>query len=241
MIHGGVRYLQYAIMKLDIEQYRMVKEALKERAWMLKFAPYLTKIVPIVIPIKQYWKIPYFWFGIKMYDLVAFRKVLKPSYLISKHQALQYFPNLKSDQVKGAIVYHDGQMDDARMNIGIVLTAAKCGATVANYVRVLELIHNEDGILCGAYVKDEISGHKWTVSAKCIINATGPFTDAIRKMDNPCERKICSPSSGVHVVLPGYLCPGKFLPFPPFRTPLRTRNVVREQSRLPRLTMCVVS
>ena len=62
----------------------------------------------------------------------------------------------------------------------------------------------EDEVVCGAHVRDVITGEEFDVRAKCVVNATGPFTDAIRKMDDPSERNICQPSSGVHIVLPEY-------------------------------------
>lgn len=101
-----------------------------------------------------------------------------------------------------------GQMDDARMCLSVALTATRHGATVANHIRVTKLLKEKDPsgkpILCGASLRDEITGKEWDVRAKCIINATGPMTDTIRKMDNPTVKEICCPSSGVHIVLPGY-------------------------------------
>ncbi|KAF2881657.1 hypothetical protein ILUMI_24514 [Ignelater luminosus] len=211
LIHGGVRYLQKAIMHFDVEQYRMVKEALHERANMLNSAPHLAHPLPIMLPVYQWWQVPYYWFGIKMYDLVAGSKTVKSSYLLSKKSALELFPMLRGDKLVGAIVYYDGQQDDARMNLAIALTATRHGATVANHVSVTELLKekNEAGkeVLSGVKVKDELTGNEWTVPTKCVINATGPFTDSIRKMDNPKVKEICCPSSGVHIVLPGYYSP----------------------------------
>lgn len=118
---------------------------------------------------------------------------------------------LKSDALKGAIVYYDGQQDDARMCLAVALTAARYGATVANHVEVLELRKKDDGngnqVLCGAKLRDNITKKEWEIKAKCIINACGPFTDSIRKMDDPTVKEICCPSSGVHIVLPGYYSP----------------------------------
>jgi glycerol-3-phosphate dehydrogenase len=211
LIHGGVRYLQKAIMQFDIEQYRMVKEALHERASMLNSAPHLAHPLPIMLPVYTWWQVPYYWVGIKMYDIVAGSKTLKSSYLLSKKNALELFPMLRGDRLCGAIVYYDGQQDDARMNLAVALTATRHGATVANHVSVTGLMKekNAEGkeVLCGVHVKDELTGNKWTVPAKCVINATGPFTDSIRKMDNPEVKEICAPSSGVHITLPGYYSP----------------------------------
>ena len=101
-----------------------------------------------------------------------------------------------------------GQQDDARMNLVIALSAARYGATVANHVKVLNLIKNEEsGLITGVKLRDELTRKEWTVNAKCVINATGPMTDSIRLMDDPAQKTICAPSSGVHIVLPGYYSP----------------------------------
>ncbi|XP_058823960.1 glycerol-3-phosphate dehydrogenase, mitochondrial isoform X2 [Topomyia yanbarensis] len=213
LIHGGVRYLQKAILGLDIEQYKMVKEALHERASMLKSAPHLTRPLPIMLPVYTWWEIPYFWVGIKAYDFVAGDRNVKSSYYLSREDALELFPMLRGDRLRGAIVYYDGQQDDARMCLAISLTAARHGAAITNHVEVTQLLKkkNEAGkeVLCGAKVRDNITKKEWTIKAKCIINATGPFTDSIRQMDNPTVKSICCPSSGVHIVLPGYYSPAQ--------------------------------
>ncbi|XP_009883776.1 PREDICTED: glycerol-3-phosphate dehydrogenase, mitochondrial [Charadrius vociferus] len=157
LIHGGVRYLQKAIMKLDFEQYKMVKEALEERANLLEIAPHLSAPLPIMLPVYKWWQMPYYWFGIKLYDIVAGSQCLKSSYVLSKSRALELFPMLRKDELVGAIVYYDGQEFD--------------------------------------------------VKAKCVINATGPFTDSVRKMDDQEVPNICQPSAGVHIVMPGYYSP----------------------------------
>lgn len=97
-----------------------------------------------------------------------------------------------------------GQQDDARMCLAIALTATRHGATVANYVKCLSLKKDTQGILCGARLRDVMTGNEWDVKAKCIINATGPFTDSIRKMDDNSVKEICNPSSGIHIILPSY-------------------------------------
>ncbi|KZS19393.1 glycerol-3-phosphate dehydrogenase, mitochondrial isoform X2 [Daphnia magna] len=211
LLHGGVRYLQKAIFNLDIEQYKMVKEALHERANLLEIAPHLSYPLPIMLPVYTWWQIPYYWSGIKMYDLVAGSKCIKSSYVLSKEKAIELFPMLRKDKLCGAIVYYDGQHNDARMNIAIALTAARLGATVANHVKVVSLTKNKDSEgqekISGAHVRDEITGKEWDVRAKCVINATGPFTDSIREMDQQTVNKICAPSAGVHIVLPDYYSP----------------------------------
>lgn len=111
-----------------------------------------------------------------------------------------------------------GQQDDARMNLAIALTAARYGASVANHVSVTSLIKekNKQGreVITGVNVKDEITGKTWKIPAKCVINATGPLTDSIRKMDDPTIKEICSPSSGVHITLPGRFISFLRVPYP---------------------------
>ncbi|KJH42564.1 FAD dependent oxidoreductase [Dictyocaulus viviparus] len=207
LIHGGVRYLQAAIMKADLEQYRMVKEALFERANLLEIAPHLSSPLPIMLPIYKLWQVPYYWVGIKAYDFVSGKRVLRNSFYINRAKAMERFPMLKSDSLKGALIYYDGTHNDARMNLAIVLTAIRHGAKCVNHVKVEKLLKDDQGKLKGAHVKDMISGEEWDIKAKAIVNATGPSTDTIRIMADPQTKPICAPSSGVHIVLPGYYSP----------------------------------
>ena len=116
--------------------------------------------------------------------LVSGSQCLKSSFIMSKERALEMFPMLKRDKLKGAIVYYDGSHNDARMNVSLAITSARHGANVANHVRVTGLLKNEEGKLVGAKMKDQITGDEWVTKTKSVVNATGPFTDAIRKMDN---------------------------------------------------------
>uniref|UniRef100_A0A914X3R6 Glycerol-3-phosphate dehydrogenase n=1 Tax=Plectus sambesii TaxID=2011161 RepID=A0A914X3R6_9BILA len=208
LIHGGVRYLQAAIFNFDLEQYRMVKEALFERSNLLEIAPHLSYPLPIMLPVYKWWQIPYYWFGIKAYDFVSGKRVLKSSFYIDKAKALERFPMLKKESLCGALIYYDGQHNDARMNLAIILTAIRKGAHCANHVKVERLLKNEQGQVNGAHVRDQLTGFEWDIKAKCVVNATGAFTDTIRKMADPETENICVPSVGVHVVLPGYYSPG---------------------------------
>ncbi|ETW06923.1 hypothetical protein H310_03035 [Aphanomyces invadans] len=210
LIHGGIRYLETAFMKLDIAAYKLVLEALEERKHMLAAAPYMNRALPIMIPIYTWSEIPYMWVGAKMYDFVAGHGRSVPgSYYIDSDEAMYQYPNLKKDGLKGAIVYYDGQMNDTRMNLSLVLTAVQSGATAANYVQVQRLLKDNDGNVCGVHVQDTHTGEQWDIHARAVINATGPFTDDIRLMDNPDADKICVPAAGVHVVLPDHFSPNR--------------------------------
>ncbi|UZJ52343.1 hypothetical protein CBS101457_001663 [Exobasidium rhododendri] len=211
LIHGGVRYLQKAVFELDYDQYKMVREALHERKTFLHIAPYLSEHLPIMLPVYRWWQVPYYWAGTKMYDMLAGGENMESSYVLSKGKALEAFPMLKSTGLAGAVVYYDGQHNDTRMNIALALTAVHHGAVIANHTSVLALhkkeVAGKPDQVCGARLKDELTGEEWDVRCKGVINATGPFSDSIRKMDVPTAQEIVAPSSGVHITLPGYYSP----------------------------------
>ncbi|RXW21353.1 hypothetical protein EST38_g4501 [Candolleomyces aberdarensis] len=216
LVHGGVRYLQKAVFELDLQQYNLVREALHERKIFLQTAPYLSAMLPIMLPIYKYWQVPYYLAGCKLYDILAGKENMESSYVMSKGKALEAFPMLKGKGLVGAVVYYDGQHNDSRMNVALVMTAVKHGATVANYVEVTELCKDPTtGKLVGAKVRDTLptsnkkrgNEKEFEVRARGVINATGPFADSILTLDNPTHAPIVQPSSGVHITLPGYYSP----------------------------------
>ncbi len=200
LVHGGVRYLEKAILNFDRTQFNLVRDALKERFILLKIAPHLVWSLPILTPIYQTMQIPYYLTGLKLYDRLAGKYSLHSSYFINSKQALKRFSMLKKERLKGGVIYYDGQFDDARMNIALVLTASKFGATIVNYVEVMEFIKTK-GKIRGVIVLDHISGEKFNVLSKVVINATGPFVDKIRFLDNKNLNPILTVSSGAHIVV----------------------------------------
>ncbi|GAB7345417.1 hypothetical protein MBLNU457_3755t1 [Dothideomycetes sp. NU457] len=214
LVHGGVRYLEKAVWQLDYNQYKLVVEALRERRYFLDTAPHLSSWLPIMIPVNKWWQAPYFWAGTKFYDFLAGSENIESSYFLTRSKALDAFPMLKKDNIVGALVYYDGAHNDSRMNVSLGMTAALYGATVVTHLEVTSLTKGENGKLNGATVKDLIAerdgkSDEFTIRAKGVINATGPFTDAIRKMDDQTVEEIVAPSSGVHIILPGFYSPAK--------------------------------
>lgn len=213
LVHGGVRYLEKAVKQLDFEQYKMVKEALNERRNFLHIAPYLCSSLPILIPAYSWWLIPYYYAGTFLYDLIAGSQNMGRSYMVGRNKALEAFPMLRAHNLAGGVVYFDGQQDDTRMNIALVLTAIQHGAVAANHTEVVALNKtpaggdDKPGRIIGARLRDMLTGEEFDVKAKGVVNATGPFCDALRKMDDPTSADIVSPSSGVHVTFPGYFSP----------------------------------
>lgn len=114
LIHGGVRYLEKAFLQLDMEQYNMVQEALAERETLLRIAPHVAREIPILVPIYRWWELPYMYAGLKVYDFIAWFSKNKQdrgvsgSYVLGRQAAIDAFPQLNTENLRGAIVYHDG-------------------------------------------------------------------------------------------------------------------------------------
>ncbi|RAL65484.1 hypothetical protein DID88_001050 [Monilinia fructigena] len=151
----------------------------------------------------------------KAYDFLAGSEGIETSYFLTRSKALDAFPMLKKDNLVGALVYYDGAHNDSRMNVSLAMTAALYGSTVVNHLEVTGLEKDANGKLCGATVRDLVeekdgkTSKEFKIRARGIINATGPFCDSIRKMDDQGVKEIVAPSSGVHVILPGYYSPQK--------------------------------
>lgn len=200
LVHGGVRYLQQGNIKL-------VMEALKERGLLLKNAPHLVRNQRFVIPNYKWWEKSFYGIGLKIYDKMAGKLGLGPSLFLSKEEILELAPTLDPQDLKGGVLYHDGQFDDARLAISIAQTAAKHGATLLNYVPVAGLLKMNKKI-CGVWVKDAYSGKDYEVRSKCVINATGVFTDSVMEMDDPKHTGIITASQGIHLVVEKEFLPG---------------------------------
>jgi glycerol-3-phosphate dehydrogenase len=192
LVHGGVRYLQQGNIKL-------VMEALKERGLLRKNAPHLVKNQSFVIPNYKWWENPFYGIGLKVYDWMAGSLGLGPSEFLSKEETLKLAPNLDEDGLRGGVLYHDGQFDDARLAIHLAMTAADYNAVVSNYMSVEGLIKTE-GIVCGVKAIDELSGKEYEIKSKVVINATGIFSDSISKMDDAAAEPVISHSQGIHLV-----------------------------------------
>jgi glycerol-3-phosphate dehydrogenase len=201
LVHGGVRYLQQGNVAL-------VMEALKERGILRHNAPHLVHDLAFVVPNYAWWEAPFYGIGMKVYDLLAFRYGFGKSRHLGKEEVLAHIPNLEQAGLRGGVLYYDGQFDDARLLINLAQTAEQQGAVVLNYAPVVDLTHDADGFVDGIVLTDLESGRRHTARACCVINATGAFSDAVRKMDDPDARPMIAPSQGVHVTLDGSFLSG---------------------------------
>lgn len=194
LVHGGVRYLAQGDLLL-------VMEALHERGLMLKNAPHLTFNQEFVIPVYSLWDIFMYTAGLKFYDILAGRLSMGKSYYISKNETLSRLPLLKSDGLRGGIVYHDGQFDDSRMAFALAEACTDKGGIVLNYFKVNSLLKDSGGQINGVIAKDLDTEKDYSLKARIVINATGVFADSIARMDDPSSKPSLRPSQGVHIVL----------------------------------------
>jgi glycerol-3-phosphate dehydrogenase len=194
LVHGGVRYLQRGNIAL-------VMEALKERGILRQNAPHLVHDLAFIVPNYVWWEAPFYGIGMKVYDKLAGRYGFGKSRLLSKEEVLERIPTLEQEGLRGGVLYYDGQFDDSRLLIDLAQTADDQGAVLLNYAKVSQLTFDAEHFIDGIVFDDIETHQQHKLKARCVINATGAFSDAIRKIDDPQAKPIIAPSQGVHIVL----------------------------------------
>lgn len=200
LVHGGVRYLKQGNLSL-------VREALEERALLLRNAPHVAHDLSFIIPCPSWWQAFFYGTGLKLYDWLAGRQNLGRSRQLTRSQVLAHIPTLDGRMCSRGVLYHDGQFDDARLLINLAQTAARYGGCLVNYAQVTGLIKENDRV-AGVKWKDVETGREVNSLARIVINATGPFCDDVRRMNEAAVRPLVAASQGVHVVLPKHFLPG---------------------------------
>ena len=193
LVHGGVRYLEQGNIPL-------VMSALKERGLMRQNAPHLVHDLAFVVPNYSWWEAPFYGIGLKLYDMLAGRYGFGASKLLSKEETLERLPALDPEELRGGVVYYDGQFDDARLLIHLAMTAADHGAVLLNYCAATGLLRDTDGYVNGVTARDAESGVEFNLAARIVINATGVFTDSIRRMADADAEQLVVTSQGIHLV-----------------------------------------
>src|ERR1035437_6006986 len=201
LIHGGVRYLQQGNISLVID-------ALRERGLLRQNAPHLVHDLPFVVPNYAWWQTPFYGIGMRVYAMLAGKYNFQKSRLLSKAEVLEHIPTLEQKGLRGGVLYYDAQFDDARLLIDLAHTATSSGATLLNYAQVTGVTRDAEGFLTGLAFTDLESAQSHALHARCIINATGPFSESIRKLDDPNPPAMIAPSQGIHLVLDRSFLPG---------------------------------
>jgi glycerol-3-phosphate dehydrogenase len=207
LLHGGVRYLAQGNIGL-------VREALQERGTVLRNAPHLAHPLAFVMPLygaRGAWIDRWFYgAGLKAYDWLAAREGLADTEHLGRARTAAAVPGVRRDRLVGGIRYWDGQFDDARLALALARTAEDLGTVVLNRCRVTGLLRQATGHgrVAGVVVEELERGHRFEVGARCVVNATGVWVDAVRRLDDPGSRKLVSPSQGIHLVVDSDFLPG---------------------------------
>ena len=200
LIHGGVRYLEQAIKKLDLAQLKQVRHGLAERRTVIRNAPHLAHPLAILTPVFSWFEGMYMTIGLTLYGLISGEDTLPKSRWLSKAQALDRSPML-TRKMHSAVLYYDGQLNDARYALALTHSADEAGAAVVNYAAVTGF-NREKGRITSALIQDQLTGETGRVRASVFLNCTGPYADGIRLLANPQLDPRIRPSKGVHIVLP---------------------------------------
>lgn len=192
LVHGGVRYLEQGNISL-------VMEALKERGILRQNAPHLVEELAFIVPNYEWWEMPFYGVGLKIYNLLSGKYGFGKSQILSKAETLKRLPTIKKEGLRGGVVYFDGQFDDTRLLINLAQTAHEQGATLLNYARVFQLTKDGEGLINGVSFVDEETGQLHQIKAKAVINATGAFCDTVRQFSDKKSQPIIAPSQGIHL------------------------------------------
>ena len=202
LVHGGVRYLEQGNLSL-------VMEALKERGLLLRNAPHLVRNLGFVVPNYDWWEAPFYGLGLKLYNLLAGKYGFGASRILSREETLRELPTLRTEGLRGGVIYFDGQFDDSRLLLNLVTTAFEQGAVLLNYAQVAGVRKDAEGFVDGVLVRDLETGEEFEARGRVVINATGPFSDRLRREADPSVTAMIAPSQGIHLVFDGSFLAGE--------------------------------
>jgi glycerol-3-phosphate dehydrogenase len=196
LVHGGLRYL-------ELYDFKLVFEACRERRRLLRNAPHVVWPQSFIFPIYKGDKngLIMIDIGLWLYDILALFRNVQPHQFHGPRRILWVEPELDRERLKGGGQFYDCSTDDARLTLSHVQSAFLEGACCLSYARVLDLLRR-DGMVCGARVRDEIGGEEFDLEARVVLNCTGPWTDAICRLDDPDAAPKLRPTKGSHVIVP---------------------------------------
>ena len=195
LIHGGLRYLKQF-------EFKLVNEVGRERAIVHRLAPHLVHPDKMLLPLIRNGNYGY-WLtnvGLTVYDFLAGVEGNDRRKMLSREDTLLAEPLLRRRDLEGGGLYAEYRTDDARLVMAVIKTAASLGATAANYLKVNRLL-DVQGKAKGAVVYDAESGNEFTINAKAVVNAAGPWVDDLRKMAGEPMKKHLRLTKGVHLVV----------------------------------------
>ena len=200
LVHGGVRYLEQMNVTL-------VMDALRERGYMLRNAPHLVRKQAFLVPIYRAIDTPYYGLGLKVYEWMSGKLSFGASRMLSRAETTERLPSIERNGLRGGVLYFDGQFDDARYAISLLMTLFDAGGTALNHAAVVKVLER-DGRAAGVRVRDSETGNEWEIQAKTVVNATGVFAEQVLRLDGEPREELLAISQGSHFVLPRTFLPG---------------------------------
>ena len=197
LVHGGLRYLEYGA-------FGLVYDSLRERRRLLQNAAHLVHPLRFVLPFYDGARVPS-WkqrLGLTLYDLLAGPDNLRRSRTHPLARLHRDCPDLQTQGLHGGAEFFDAQMDDARLCIEVVRTAAMQGAVVANYVEAITFEKSE-GLIRGVRALSRHEDREIVIRARQTLNAAGPWGDAVRQLAGDDAGSALRPTKGVHILAPG--------------------------------------
>jgi len=195
LVHGGLRYLKEG-------HFKLVADSLKERYFLLKNAPHLVKPLPFLVPLYRDSPIKKWQFrlGLFLYDLLGTFRKIHPHQFLSNDDISQFLPHISRKGLKGGALYYDAQMDDARLGVEVAMDASQLGASILTYTQVTHIHQTNDEIQLT--VLDYETQQERMITAKYVVNASGPWSNEIASLANPNAAQQVRLSKGIHIVVP---------------------------------------
>ncbi|XP_075748362.1 glycerol-3-phosphate dehydrogenase, mitochondrial isoform X4 [Rhipicephalus microplus] len=190
------------LVPFHLKLFKGNHQAIEERMAIYNSAPHLCHSVPVVMPLYDWRKALSVWFYFKTHWYVFSKLSLNETYWLSSVKTQELLPLLRKDKLVGSVVFHEATIDDIRMNVALALTAARYGVVIANHVGCYRFLKDKAGRLRGVVLHNTLTGEKWPVRAKCVINATGQSADFLRQADNQACNAIGNPVVSTYMVLP---------------------------------------
>ena len=197
LIHGGLRYLKQF-------EFGLVHEVGVERAIVHKNAPHVVIPEKMLLPIIENGSLgkTLSSIGLWVYDRLANVDVDERRKMIDKEDVVELEPLLRKDILIGGGLYYEYRTDDARLTIENMKTAHEHGAICLNHMEVTQFTYRENGYINGLRVDDKLTGQGYTIRARRIVNATGPWVDTLRAKDTEgVVGKKLRLTKGVHLVV----------------------------------------
>ena len=196
LIHGGLRYLEQG----DV---RLVRESLRERERLFRLAPHLVKPVPLMMPFYRHNRRSSWTIRAAMiaYDVLSFDKSTASHFALSRSKTLERFAGVNPEGLTGSVIFMDGQVVwSERLCVEVALAAHADGAKIYTYAEVDGLIYKDESV-CGVRYTDRITGESHALGARVVVNAAGPWVDAVLAHDSKTSQRFIGGTKGSHLVV----------------------------------------